>query len=482
MVLVGMANPEPRVAPPRSTTKPRRAFQDTIVPGKVKPISGSSLSGVSGIAVQETRNRSPSQQIATPRVYRADSMQASPPQPATGSQSYNDGRKRSTQRKRSTRTTQNFNSASKNVFDLLTAQDRLAQPSWRANHSGLPLLSDSNAKRWWDVAVAGCLLWLLVTVPLACGFELDTTWLLVLDTVAEAALLVDIAVSVCVVDVTLVTGRKTPRDVWRRCIRHYMRRWFLLDLLAALPLVGWLKLKHPARLVRYLRLAHFPCKQLPVQVAAWPEKFPFAVHSVCWAVGALLVVHTGACSWRAVDAAYGTSTTSVAGHVAGSRLAEAYVTYFYASFGAVVLIGHALLTPGSVGARILSITLSCCGIAGLCGLITSMTASSPGGWHRHRPHSVVVDSWLRHWSVPEGMRQRVQEELAARGLSAIVTQRTVLSSLSAKLRREVLLHVSSTLARKAPLLASGSLGFRECVIPLLKPSSAQEGDFVLLYG
>lgn len=408
-----------------------------------------------------------------------------------------DGSRRRMDRKRSSRiTTRNFNSASKSVFDLLMAdgQHRGDGAAAHRKWTSLPVVSTETRKVGWDAVVWCALAWLSVTIPLAVGFEVDSVALAVVDALAELVLLLDVVVSLCVVPAYAMKPHRTWRSLWPKAARKYAKSWMVLDFVAAIPMVGWLPTSSAVRLVRFLRALHLPRSPPPKSVTKLGRQHTFAAHAAAWAVGALLVVHNGACVWHAVDAAYGGSwqlSVSTSALAAGADLGYTYVAYAYASFGALCLVGHGGVVPDTAGARLVSLFLSFGGLGGMVALLSSMGIGSGGagaqvgdtaGWRKVVAQNAAIASWMRHWDVPTPLQVAVQAQLAAQGHAATATPRTLLQALPAKARRELVQHISGKLATSAPLLAAGSLGFRQAVIPLLVPSSPAAGDYVQLYG
>ena len=466
------------VAPQAGPGKPRPGFGDSNVRGE-KQGDATTSKPVGGGGPAPT----PGHPSATGTV-------------ATRRQIQRDESRRRVERKRSSRlTTRNFNSASKSVFDLLTAEGQHRGGSVAAHRgwTSLPVVSTESRKVAWDAVVWCALAWLSVTIPLAVGFEVDSVGLVVVDTVVELVLLLDVAMSLCVVPASAMKPHRTWRGLWPKAARKYAYSWMLLDVVAAIPMVGWLPLWSAVRLLRFLRVFHLPRSPAPAVITTLRQRHSFTAHAVAWGFGALVVVHNGACVWRAVDAAYGSAwQLSVSPSVLSGApgLGYAYVAYAYASFGALCLVGHGGVVPDTSGARLVSLCLSCGGLGALVSLLSSMGIGGGGGgqggntvgWRKVVAHNVAVASWMRYWDVPEPMQVAVQAQLASQGKAGTATPRTVLQALSAKPRRELVHHISAKLATAAPLLAAGSLGFRQAVIPLPVPSEPAAGDYVQLYG
>jgi len=357
-------------------------------------------------------------------------------------------------------------STSKTIVQVLQA--RSTPIGVRDGQTGIPLDPTSRGLDWWYCIVWTAMLYLAAEVPLSWGFVISSVPLSILSTLVEWVLLVDVGVQLCTVQPAVMDPRAPRRSLWHASLRYYLRHGFVWQLLGALPVLAWASLATPWRLVHALRFLALPQGSLPPAVDRFARSHP-AVRAVTGFAVAALWVHIGACVWRSVDV---DSPPSVAHSTA---LSSEYVSFVYAAFGAFVLVGHASVVPTLVAAKVVSMVLSCSGIACLLWVLSHFTMRGTAAGQQ-------LAKWFAYWRVPAALKTRIQNHLALCGTAGVTVPRTLLSSLPAHLRREFVLHVACNLAQTAPLLSCGGLGLLSSVIPHLEPVEAPQGHYVHIFG
>ena len=160
------------------------------------------------------------------------------------------------------------------------------------------ILPTNKYKQIWDPFVLVMTIVVAVEMPLRIALDLPLHgWFYFLDTFISCVFLVDLILTFFTAVYVNAALVKDPKNVAQR----YLKRWFIIDLLAVLPLdliFGSFMIN--ARLLRLLRLAH---------VATFMQKVAKAnvinaslLRMVFLAFWVSLFAHWAACGWIAVGA------------------------------------------------------------------------------------------------------------------------------------------------------------------------------------
>lgn len=169
----------------------------------------------------------------------------------------------------------------------------------------VPLHPNSVAKTFWDVIVCLTTILTLIVDPISLAFQshLDSDWYAVTDRIIMAVFVIDIFVN-------FLSGFTDHQDnikvelEWGRVAENYLKGWFIVDFVAALPAEAFNTIPQISML-RGARLVQAGVHAIKVsKVAGFAQRFklnvdinlpPFVWKLLFWSVGLLLWLHITAC-------------------------------------------------------------------------------------------------------------------------------------------------------------------------------------------
>lgn len=325
-------------------------------------------------------------------------------------------------------------------------------------------------KEVWDFFILGLTVLTGIEIPfrLAVGYQINSTLLWV-----EALVTLCFALDLCFNFFTLHprpghTGNYSLGDSRKR----YLRGWFTIDLIAALPLFMFslVELSGAGHLVRLLRLIHlnrlFKLSRAANSIHIWKKQH--MINPSIFRLGQflgwiLLAAHWIACIWILLG---GTEFDT-------SRLAESYVDSLYWTITTLTTVGYSDVTPHTMYQKLFTMLVMMVGVASygyVFGNMASLLANRDVVKASHMKKVEEMQSFLRYRTIPGRLQHKVNqyyEHLWESRLSH--NESEVLKDLPVPLRVEISLYINHEILKKVPIFSEASDEFLGDVVFYLEP-------------
>lgn len=352
------------------------------------------------------------------------------------------------------------------------------------------LRQDNIYKRYFDALLLMFTLFAALEVPLHLALQYPKAgWREVLGFVYPIIFTIDIIVtffSTITVDGEEVTSRK-------KIAIHYLRSWFIVDLIAATPFdlifaQGWLsELSNAARslrlfspryirillMVQMLRIYHI----LPfLERTKKKELFnPGLIRLFFTIFVVLIIAHWVACGWLGlgkIDPALDYQTN--------------YLKALYWCITTITTIGYGDITPTTNVQTIYAMFVQLTG-AGMYGYIignlASMLANSDLARTQFRAKMEKIQTFMQYRDVPGDLQDSIRTYYDylwnnRRGFD----ESAVLDELPSSLKVQVALHLNKEIIEKVPMFRGAPEEFIRQIVLNLKPVLYTPGDFIFRKG
>lgn len=330
-------------------------------------------------------------------------------------------------------------------------------------------------KQIWDAFVLVMTSVVAVEIPLRIAMDLPFRGgLLFLDVFISSVFVVDLILtffSAIYVNGTLIND---PKNVAKR----YLKGWFIIDLLAVLPLdliFGTFMIN--VRLLRLLRLGH---------VATFMQKVANAnvvnaslLRMLFLAFWVSLFAHWAACGWIAVGAGNITDEWKTTESLL-------YLRSLYWAVTTLVTIGYGDITPVTPKQTIFAIIVELLG-AGLYGYVIAIFASLVAKLDVARTHFTEkiekMNTFMRFRKIPSDLQDRIRSYYeylwtTRRGYD----EGQVLTDLPDSLKIQVSLHLCSGMIEKVPIFSGAGEDLIKQIVTKLRPGIFTPGDYIFREG
>ncbi len=310
---------------------------------------------------------------------------------------------------------------------------------------------DELGLRPWDVLVLAATIVLAVLMPVEAVFEnLDAAWLMVVSAAITTVLVVDI------------------RSRLRSGGRRYLRGWFTVDLLAAIPFdlvaeaseATSMSVANGFRLLallRVLRVARIFALQRRWRIQT--SLNPAVLRLAFFAFWIGLVAHWMASGWIAID-----------GFESGPADLPPYQSSLYWAITTLTTVGYGDITPVGVRQTYYTMVAMAVGAAMygyIIGNVASLLANVDLTRARHLQRVETVNHFMRDRHVPRDVQARVRDYYNYMWESRMGQETEVLKDLPTPLHVEISLHTHRRILERVPLFAgAGDDFFRELVLHL----------------
>jgi voltage-gated potassium channel len=346
--------------------------------------------------------------------------------------------------------------------------------------TGAKLLSpNSRFKFYWDLFLVALSIFAAVEIPLnvVLGYPMNDL-LVVTDLLIGICFLVDIAINF---RTSLHIAGKDITDQ-KEIGRRYVRGWFIIDLLAALPIEPILFFLFPVsqgftrmlRLLRVLRVARIPAFLRSVQVRFQGDTTAFRLATFLFWF--LLTAHYVACGWLLLDG------------IPGDKFApaERYLRSLYWCITTLATVGYGDITPQTPPQIVYTIAVMILGVAiygYVIGNVTSLLANLNAARVAYQNQLDRINSFMKFHNIPRPLQEKVQAYQhylweSRRGYD----ENEVVNLLPAALRTEVTMHMHREIIQKVPIFKGASERILREIVQEFKPRVAAPGEFVFQKG
>eukprot|EP00937_MAST-01D_sp_MAST-1D-sp2_P000148 g148.t1 len=377
--------------------------------------------------------------------------------------------------------------------------------------------SDSKVRLAWDSLLMTLLVYIAIVTPYRIGLNDPPSggywyWEVVID----FFFLVDVALNFRT-GFELDTGEEEMRP--REIARHYLRGWFLIDLVSSIPVellfaeggeVRSLKLIKASKILRVLRILKLAkllrIFKTPKLVEIVEEHLALSqeqTKGIKMLVTIFFVAHIIACGWGFLGTQHSQSSDScfvgtdvcssnwldkyqrgIMGRPAGSG--EVYSIALYWSFTTITTVGFGDIVPHTETERYYTIFAMICGvgfygyfIATMAALLQNLDANEA----RYLEKMSAINSYMRLRGFPRKLRLRVKRYYKNYfSRKTALDEGVILSELSTFLRREVAMFLLSDIIYTIPFIKGRDPNVLAKILTILKPIAVMPGDNIMEEG
>ncbi|TYZ57193.1 hypothetical protein PybrP1_011143 [[Pythium] brassicae (nom. inval.)] len=401
-----------------------------------------------------------------------------------------------------------FNSATEKqrMIDILSRDDERLSVRERLRAAlAAPIPPDHPCKLAWDIAIGVQLLYCAAAIPFEITFlaesaEVASQWLAAVNLAIDAMFALDIALNFR----TAVVDRAGRLDTTPLGIaRAYVRSWFLVDVLAVLPMatvmrhcvgasvnaagsrsIVYLRIVRLLKLTRVLKLLRMIMR---VETVAVP-----ASHSTLRVVRLLFkvwfIAHLLTCGFYYVSLtsadAYGDSLMRWMPTYYSAY--EKYVFCLYWAVSTMTTVGYGDANPGNpaeVAYVTFGVLIGASTFTYVVGTLSSLVDERHATADTYRERMDHLKAYLKDRNIPKPLGARLR-----RYYEYYLLQRddenedTILSALSDNLRTQLVLHLNRDVVRKIAFFASQDDACVSYLMSILDPEFCTPGEYVFKEG
>jgi hypothetical protein len=338
---------------------------------------------------------------------------------------------------------------------------------------------ESRFKLFWELYILVLTVLVTVIAPLIVVFQFPLSVILVIfDIVVTVSFTVDIVIQFntgFIVRQELVTDRK-------QIARRYLRGWFILDLIAALPFTWIFASSRYAglnRVFRFFRLARlfklFGSSKILNRAKKLSFINPAFMRLFLLVFWILVAAHLIACGWIFIGGPGEYATDG-----------ETYLEAFYWTVTTLTTIGYGDITPAEPVQFIFVIVIMLIGAAiygFIIGNIANIIANIDVAKSQFRERVETVDTFLKYRNIPGELQKRIRDYYdylweSRRGYE----ESQLLEDLPTSLKTQVAFFLNQDIIEKVPIFKNASREFIRDIILNLQPVIYTPGDQVITAG
>lgn len=343
------------------------------------------------------------------------------------------------------------------------------------------IIHDSRYKDIWDAWVMVLAIVVGIEMPLRLIFDFpESTLFFGLDILFTLVFSIDVILNL----VPPISKEDDAPENGQRLNYNYLKSWFTIDLLAALPfglLLSGLpldnnqgfKILRMVRMVRLLKLARI----VPL-IRKWGHFYslnPSILRMLVFLVLMVFAVHWMACGW-----------ISLAGSALTNDWYTTYIKAIYWIITTMTTVGYGDITPESNHQLIYAIFVMIIGV-GTYGYVIANLANLMGNIDTARMDFVrkmsVVEAFLVYRSIPADLEQRIREYYRYIWENRLDhSEDEMIGDLPDSLQSEVTLFLRKPLLAQVPLFQEAGDLFHQEVVRYLKIHIYMPGDSIVRQG
>jgi voltage-gated potassium channel len=332
----------------------------------------------------------------------------------------------------------------------------------------------------WDIAVLLATVVVAVAVPIEVVFgPYDAGWPAAVSVLISLVFTADIVMrfsrTITVGGIPIID----PMEIRRR----YLRSWFTVDVLAAIPFEVLALIPGIADtstgqalrilgLLRVLRVARVQLLQREWRVRA--SFNPALLRLAFFFFWIVMVAHWIACGWIALN-----------GTVSANPALHPYHEALYWSITTLTTVGYGDLVPeraGEVAYAMVVMALGAAMYGYIIGNVASLIANIDVERSRHLGRMETVNNFMRDRKVPRDLQARVRDYHNYLWESRMGSQSEMFDDLPTPLRIEIALHLNRTVLRKVPLFEGASEAFLRELVLNFEPTVSIPGEAIVRRG
>ncbi|KAH0953108.1 hypothetical protein HN011_004221 [Eciton burchellii] len=383
------------------------------------------------------------------------------------------------------------------------------------------ILHYSPFKAVWDWIILLLVMYTAIFTPYVAAFVLsDTDYnsrknkkygddpIVIIDLIVDVTFIVDIIINF---RTTFVNSNDEVVSHPIKIAVHYLKGWFIIDLVAAIPfdlllvgsdtdelgldkdetttLIGLLK---TARLLRLVRVAR--------KIDRYSE-YGAAVLLLLMATFAL-IAHWMACIWYAIGNAERPTLKSKVGwldilandthqfyfhnNTGGPSIKSRYITALYFTFSSLTSVGFGNVAPNTDAEKIFTIIVMLIGslmYASIFGNVSAIIQRLYSGTARYHTQMLRVREFIRFHQIPNPLRQRLEEYFQhAWTYTNGIDMNSVLKGFPECLQADICLHLNRNLLNNCRAFEGASPGCLRALSLKFKTTHAPPGDTLVHRG
>ncbi|XP_018055864.1 PREDICTED: potassium voltage-gated channel subfamily H member 6 isoform X3 [Atta colombica] len=325
--------------------------------------------------------------------------------------------------------------------------------------------------------------------------------IVIIDFIVDVTFIVDIIINF---RTTFVNSNDEVVSHPGKIAVHYLKGWFIIDLVAAIPfdlllvgsdtdetttLIGLLK---TARLLRLVRVAR--------KIDRYSE-YGAAVLLLLMATFAL-IAHWMACIWYAIGNAERPTLKSKVGwldilandthqfyfhnNTGGPSIKSRYITALYFTFSSLTSVGFGNVAPNTDAEKIFTIIVMLIGslmYASIFGNVSAIIQRLYSGTARYHTQMLRVREFIRFHQIPNPLRQRLEEYFQhAWTYTNGIDMNSVLKGFPECLQADICLHLNRNLLSNCRAFEGASQGCLRALSLKFKTTHAPPGDTLVHRG
>ncbi|XP_071548490.1 potassium/sodium hyperpolarization-activated cyclic nucleotide-gated channel 3 isoform X14 [Panulirus ornatus] len=377
----------------------------------------------------------------------------------------------------------------------------------------------SNFRFYWDLCMLFLLVANLIILPVAISFfndDLSTRWI-AFNCLSDTIFLIDIVVNFRTGIMQQDNSEQVILDP-KLIARHYLKTWFLLDLISSVPLdyiflifnkyrdkedfnesfqilqagralriLRLAKLLSLVRLLRLSRLVRYVSQWEEVYVSSFLNMASVFMRIFNLISMMLLIGHWSGCLQFLVPMLQGFPSNSwvAINELQTSHWLEQYSWAFFKAMSHMLCIGYGSFPPQNLTDLWLTMISMISGAtcyALFIGHATNLIQSLDSSRRQYRERLKQVEEYMAYRKLPRELRTRITEYFEHRYQGKFFDEEMILGELSEKLREDVINFNCRALVASVPFFANADARFVTDVVTKLRYEVYQPGDIIIKEG